>query len=224
MTGRYYKVDGERLVSVTTVLSVIEKPGLAHWRGSVGNDEADRISTEAAEHGTAIHGYVERFNRGDCGPYGPPIDTIIQPYIAWHRTDVSCVLAAEKLVVSRQFKFAGTADVVVALVDGAVAVVDLKTSKSALGEDAWSLQLAAYCLALAEEDIDARRRIIVRLPKSAPGALYTLEFPEETLEVDQRAFLAALRLYRWKTARTAPVEQSRAPRIRFTRPRTGGWR
>jgi hypothetical protein len=216
MVGRYYKIDGERFASVTTILGVLDKSGLAQWRGSVGNDEADRIATEAAEHGTAIHGYVERFNRGDRGPYGPPIDTIVQPYIAWHNAQVSCVLAAEKLVVSRRFKFAGTADVVVMLTDGTLAVVDLKTSKSALSEDTWSLQLAAYSLALEEEDVEARRRIVVRLPKSSPGALYTLEFPEDTLETDQRAFLSALRLYRWRSERAPAREETAAKRIQMT--------
>jgi hypothetical protein len=219
VTGRYYKVDGERLASVTTILGVLDKGGLARWRGNVGNEKADEISKEAAEYGTAVHGFFERYNRGDHGPYGPPIDTIIQPYVAWHKTQVAAVLAAEKLVVCRRFKFAGTADAIVALTDGSIAVVDLKTSKSALGEDSWSLQLAAYSLALEEENIEARRRIIVRLPKSMPGALYTMEFPEDTLEADQRAFLAALRLYRWRSERTAPKEQSSAPRVQFTRRR-----
>lgn len=217
MTGRWYTVDGERLASVTTILGVLDKAGLAQWRGHVGNGEADRIAREAAEYGTSVHAFFERVNLGDRGPFGLPVDAVLQPYIAWYRTEVAAVLGAEKLVVSRRFGFAGTADAVVALHDGSIAVVDLKTSKSALGEDSWSLQLAAYALALEEEDIDARRRIIVRLPKAAPGALYITEFPDETLETDQRAFLAALRLYRWRKERTPVRERSTAKRLRFTK-------
>lgn len=217
MTGRHYKIDGERLASVTTILNVLDKAGLAQWRGNVGNAKADEISREAADHGTAVHAFVERFNRGDRGPFGPPIDTIIQPYIAWFNAEVSCVLAAEKLVVSRRYKFAGTADIVVVMNDGSHAVVDLKTSKSALSEDTWSLQLAAYSLALEEEGIDAERRIVVRLPKSVPGALYTLEFPTDTLPVDQRSFLACLRIFQWKSTRTPVREVSKALRVQFAK-------
>ena len=50
MTGRHYKIDGERYPSVTTILgTTLANPGLAQWRGHVGNTEADRVMREAAE-------------------------------------------------------------------------------------------------------------------------------------------------------------------------------
>jgi hypothetical protein len=57
---RFYKVrlsNGEinYFPSVTTVLEVVNKPFLAHWRGEIGNELADQKMNEAARKGTAVH-------------------------------------------------------------------------------------------------------------------------------------------------------------------------
>lgn len=215
MTGRYYKVEGERFPSVTTVISILEKSGLALWRGRIGNAEADRISKEAADHGTSIHALVERINRYDRGPFGEPDDRIVQPYRDWFDDHVVAVLGAEKLVVSHRFQFAGTADAVVVLDDDSDAtVLDVKTSKTNLAQREWELQLAAYALALEEDGITCRRRIVLRMPRRELGKLHVLELPADDLERDQRAFLNALELWQWHEAK-GPVEQPLGPRIRF---------
>lgn len=215
VTGRFYKVDGERYPSVTTILGILEKSGLAKWRGSVGNQEADRISKEAADHGTAIHALVEQINLGNRGPFGEPDDTVVKAYIEWYDKNISHVLGAERLVASRRFKYAGTADGVIVLNgDRDATVIDLKTSKTDLGQREWALQLAAYALALEEEDIYCRRRIILRMPKATPGVLHVLEIPEADLERDQRAFLNVLKIWRWHEEK-GPVKPPLGPRIRF---------
>lgn len=215
MTGRHYKIDGERYPSVTTVLSILEKSGLAQWRGKVGNAEADRISREATDHGTAIHALVEQINRGNRGPFGEPADSIVKPYIDWYDEHVRCVIAAERLCVSRRFKYAGTADGVVILKgDTDATVIDLKTSKTDLSQHEWALQLAAYSLALEEDDIDAPRRIILRIPKAELGMLYSLELPQDDLERDQRAFLNVLKIFNWFQD-AGPVRPPLGPRVRF---------
>lgn len=215
MTGRSYKIDGERYPSVTTVLAMIEKSGLAQWRGHIGNAEADRISREATDYGTAIHALVESINRGNRGPFGEPDDTVVAPYVAWYDEHVACVLGAERLCVSRRFKFAGTADAIVILKgDNDATVLDLKTSKSALGEREWQLQLAAYALALEEDGITASRRIILRMPRAEPGKLYVQELDADRLEKDQRGFLSVLKLFQWHEEQ-GPVKPPPGPRIRF---------
>lgn len=215
MTGRHYTIDGERYPSVTTVLGMLEKSGLAKWRGNVGNAEADRISKEATDYGTAVHLLLERVNRGNRGPFGEPDDSVIAPYVTWHDENISAVLGAEKLLVSRQFKYAGTADGVVLLNgDKSATIIDLKTSKTDLAQHEWALQLAAYALALEEEGIECRRRIILRLPKNTPGVLHVLEIPEEDLERDQRAFINVLKIWQWHEKK-GPVKKPAGPRIRF---------
>lgn len=215
MTGRHYKVDGERYPSVTTVLTILEKSGLAKWRGSVGNAEADRIGKEAADYGTAIHALVEQINLGNRGPFGEPDDTVVKAYIDWYDENVAAVLGAERLCISRQLKYAGTADGVVMLKgDTDATVIDLKTSKTDLGQREWALQLAAYALALEEDGITCRRRIILRMPKANPGALHVLEIPVADLERDQRAFVNVLKIWRWHETREM-VKAAAGPRIRF---------
>lgn len=215
MTGRFYKVDGERYVSVTTVLGILEKSGLAQWRGAVGNQEADRVAKEAADYGTAIHALVEQINLGNRGPFGEPDDTVVKAYIDWYDEHVDHVVGAERLCISRRWKYAGTADGVLVLRgDKTVTIVDFKTSKTDLAQREWGLQLAAYALALEEEDVYATRRIILRMPKAAPGALHVLEIPEDDLERDQRAFLNCLKIWQWHASK-ALIQAPRGPRIRF---------
>jgi hypothetical protein len=215
VTGRHYKIDGERYPSVTTVLGMLEKSGLAVWRGTVGNAEADRISKEATDHGTAIHALVEQINRGQRVQLGPLERAIVAPYVKWFDESVGTVLGAEKLLISRRFKFAGTADAIVILrLDRAPTIVDFKSSKTDLAQREWALQTAAYALAAEEEGIEVGRRIIVRIPKHEPDKLYLTEFPEDELIDDQRAFLAVLRVFQWHEKR-GPVKRPLGPRIRF---------
>lgn len=219
MTGRHYTVDGERYPSVTTVLTVLNKPGLALWRGRVGNVEADRISREATEHGTGIHRIVEQINLGnlrDCADVDEAARPFTAAYLRWFREHVEHVIAAERLIVSRRLQFAGTADLIAVLRgDTSPTVVDLKTSASDLGWPEWALQTAAYALGLVEEDIACKRRVIVRIPKATPGALHVHEIDPSDLERDQRAFVNALTLWRWHQ-KHAP-EPKRQPGKRLKR-------
>jgi len=216
MTGRHYKVDGKRLPSVTTILTVLANEGITAWKIRVGLTEAARISKEATDYGTAVHLLFEYVNRGNRGPWGEPDDTVIAPYIQWYDKHVSSVIGAERLLVSHKHGFAGTTDLLATLrEDGQPAILDLKTSKTPLGILEWRLQTAAYTLAAQEDGITCERRIILRMPKSEVGKIYVHELPQEYLEVDQRAFLAVLRIYQWHQQQHS-VAESQGPRIRFS--------
>ena len=60
---RYYVLpDGSKFRSVTTVLSdKLDKTALLEWRKKVGEEEAQKISTQAARRGTAVHSIAERY-------------------------------------------------------------------------------------------------------------------------------------------------------------------
>ena len=62
---RYATPDGNKLPSVTTVLSAtqpIEKQqALQNWRNSVGHKRAQEITTEAASRGTRMHKFLEDY-------------------------------------------------------------------------------------------------------------------------------------------------------------------
>lgn len=63
---RFYATpDGNRLPSVTTILdktkSEQSKAALQNWRKSVGPQRAQQITTEAANRGTRMHTYLEKY-------------------------------------------------------------------------------------------------------------------------------------------------------------------
>jgi hypothetical protein len=201
MTGRHYTIDGTRYPSVTTILTALANDGITAWKLRVGLAEAERISKDATDYGTDLHALVEIVNRDNRRALGPGAREIVRPYLDWFDEHVERVLGVEKLLVSRRHGFAGTTDAVVVLRgDTHATIVDLKSSKTDLGQHEWALQTAAYALAAEEEGIDAQRRIIVRMPRAEPGRLYLHEFDPEDLAVDQRAFLAVLRVFTWRQA------------------------
>ena len=60
----FYKVDDEYFPSVTTILGAEPKPFLSQWRGQVGNWEANRIMSDAADKGSRIHKAAEMLTNG----------------------------------------------------------------------------------------------------------------------------------------------------------------
>jgi genome maintenance exonuclease 1 len=62
---RYETPDGKRLASVTTILSATQplekQQSLQEWRKRVGTEKAQQITTEAANRGTRLHSYLERY-------------------------------------------------------------------------------------------------------------------------------------------------------------------
>lgn len=200
MTGRHYTIDNTRMVSVTTVIgSTLPNPGIDAWKLRVGEDEAERISREATDWGTAVHALVEFVNRGKRADLTPEHAVLVAPYTAWLDANVETVIGAEKLLVSRQHGYAGTTDAIVVMRgDDRPSIVDFKTSKTGLGEPEWRLQLAAYCIA-AEEHLGlvCHRRIIVRLSRQQPEILQPYELPVEHLDTDKAVFLSLLAVWKW---------------------------
>ena len=61
----YATPDGKKLPSVTTILDKTKpeesRIALANWKKSVGEAKAQQITTEAANRGTRMHGYLEHY-------------------------------------------------------------------------------------------------------------------------------------------------------------------
>ena len=77
-------VDGQRLYenpwgdpvpSVTTILSATQpaekRKALANWRKRVGTEEAQRVTTTAANRGTVMHNILEHWALGQYDTYNP---------------------------------------------------------------------------------------------------------------------------------------------------------
>ena len=72
-SGRFYDCNGDKLPSVTTVLSgTKEGDFLKKWIDKVGKEEAERIRLEAAARGTYMHNILEKqIINGDIWEYKP---------------------------------------------------------------------------------------------------------------------------------------------------------
>lgn len=221
MTGRSYKIDGERYPSVTTIISqTMPNPGITAWKLRVGEEEANRISREATDWGTGIHALVEAVNRGKRANLTPEQEALVSPYTRWHDEHVDLMLGAEKLLVSRQHGYAGTTDAIAIMRgDRYPSILDFKSSKTALGQDEWRLQLAAYVIAAREHlGLICQRRIIVRLSRTEPDTLHVHELPIDALDDDIECFLSLLRVWKWQKSSEQHKRQPSANslgRIRF---------
>lgn len=180
---------------MTTVLGVIKSFELEHWRGELGNVEADRVAEEAAEIGRAVHYLCYLYNTGQL--FAIPDDIVgelFSAYRGWFAGNIDRVLFAEKVVVSRRYSYAGTADLVAIMKgDTAPAVIDIKCTGGFW--PTMPLQLAGYREAILEEGEQVDRRLIVRLDKAELGLLQVKEYTEHTR--DFNAFLCALGLFRY---------------------------
>ena len=65
---RIYDVNSEKLPSVTTILSATQDPekkeSLARWRAKIGAKNAEKITREATNRGSAFHDILEKYLLG----------------------------------------------------------------------------------------------------------------------------------------------------------------
>jgi len=66
--SRHYSIDGSRLPSVTSILSATkseeDKASIAAWKERVGYKEAERIKNDAANRGSSMHSFLEKYLLG----------------------------------------------------------------------------------------------------------------------------------------------------------------
>jgi genome maintenance exonuclease 1 len=130
----YVLPDGvTKLKSVTTIIGEkTDKTALIEWKARVGAEEAQKISTQAARRGTAIHSIAERYVLNEEKYYSDkempiniesfkPIKQILDDH-------VDKILGVEVPLYSKVMGCAGRTDLV-AEYDGTLSIIDFKTSK-----------------------------------------------------------------------------------------------
>ena len=150
----YQTPDGEKLPSVTTILSATkDQTHLIEWRKRVGEENAAQITKEAAGVGTAMHANLERFLIGEQRqPGNNPVhvqankmaDVIIENGLS----KMNEVWAMEQSLYFPGL-YSGTTDLV-GVYDGEPAVCDHKQTnkpKKAEWVEDYYVQLVAYILA-----------------------------------------------------------------------------
>lgn len=154
---KYATPDGEKLPSVTTILSATapaEKTQALHeWRKRMGTAKAQEITTEAASVGTSMHKQLENHLLGDVVPIGGNLVHKIANPMAKTIIDSGLIHLNEcwgtEIPLYFPAIYAGTTDGA-GLWKGQPAIFDFKqTNRPKKSEwiDDYRLQLVAYALA-----------------------------------------------------------------------------
>ena len=175
----YLTPDGEKLPSVTTILSATkDQTHLNEWKARVGEDKAKQITTEAAGVGTAMHANLERFVVGmERQPGNNPVHIVANKMadtiIAKGLNDVNEVWAMEQSLYFPGL-YSGTTDLIAVYKDNP-SVCDYKQTNKPKKEEwveDYYLQLMAYIMAHNEvygTDIREGHIFMAVRPKELPN-------------------------------------------------------
>ena len=155
--SRHYAVNEEKLPSVTSILSATkseeDKAAIMAWKKRVGQDESERIKTEASVRGTSMHSFLEQYLLGklnmqlieENNKVKEMAQEIIENGIKEKLTEIWRVEAT----LYYPNKYAGTTDCV-GIYQGRETIIDFKQSNKLKKEEyieEYYLQLGAYSLA-----------------------------------------------------------------------------
>jgi hypothetical protein len=206
------------LPSVTNILGVIAKPELTAWlqeqavmaaltlpriAGETEDAFAKRVVEDslttrdgAADFGTAFHHGAERIAQTLEVDQADLLSAWLNRYRDWFQENVVTCRWTEQRVVSNQFGYAGTADLLIEHKVHGLCLVDLKTMKinpkyKMKPYSTWAYQLAAYRKALGVE----ARCINLIVNSVTPETPIEHVWGEAEMDAGSRAFMAARELW-----------------------------
>ncbi len=150
----YVTADGNAYPSITTVLSLQDKPGLKKWREDVGEKEAKRISQESMRIGTAVHQMCEFYLSNYIIKLKDEDRKIVDTFnrLRFLLGNINNIVGVEIPLFSDLLRVAGTTDCI-AEYNGVLSVIDFKTSRKPKKEewiDDYYMQTFAYKLMFEE--------------------------------------------------------------------------
>jgi CRISPR/Cas system-associated exonuclease Cas4 (RecB family) len=150
---RYYDTpDGQKLVSITSIISHYNREIFTKWRKRIGVEEANKITKAATSRGTDMHTLVENYMLNKELPTVQPLSEFLFKQAKPDLDKIDNIHAIEQALFSRELGVAGTVDCI-AEYDGELAVIDFKTSKKPKPEkwiEHYYVQCAAYACMLYE--------------------------------------------------------------------------
>jgi len=151
---------------VTSIVNIKAKPALYRYYADLNSyAEGEKIMEKAADEGTRVHEAAEAILTGKEPVIAPDIAPAVKAFREFIdeknvQVDPEYV---ERRVVNHNDRYAGTVDSV-ALIDGKLGVLDLKTSAGIFRD--YNLQLAAYFHPLQEELRSLSTRWILRVDQN----------------------------------------------------------
>ena len=177
----YVTPSGKKYPSVTTVSSFASVKSIMEWRKRVGAEKANKISTQAAVRGTAVHKLCEDYINND--PLWNKKKGVLPIHIFNFNiiknvldTRLNNVRHQEAPLYSDYLKTAGTVDCI-AEFDGVLSIIDFKTSKRIKKREHitnYFMQEAFYAVAY-EELTGIPIRQLVTIITSVEGAQVVVE-------------------------------------------------
>jgi len=150
----YVTPDDNAYPSITTILSLQDKPGLKKWREDVGEKEAKRISQESMRIGTAVHQMCEIYLNNFVVKLDKSEKVIRDTFnrMRFLLGNIDNIVGTEITLYSDLLRVAGTTDCI-AEYNGVPSVIDFKTSRKPKKEewiDDYYMQTFAYKLMFEE--------------------------------------------------------------------------
>lgn len=128
---KYFTPEGNAYPSITTVLSIIGKEAILAWRARVGEEEANKISRQAAGRGTAVHKLAEDYLDNVEDWKGKHMPANVASFLDIKNIldeRINNVWMQETFLYSDKLKCAGQVDCI-AEFDGELSIIDFKTSR-----------------------------------------------------------------------------------------------
>ena len=153
-SGRTYNdPDGNSYPSITTVLSILNEESIAAWRKKVGDEVANKVSTQASGRGTLVHEIVEKYLKNEStNDYLPHIRQSLENLRPILDSSIGKIFGLETPLFSRHLGMAGRVDCV-AEFEGVPSIIDFKTSRRPKTKDKipnYFAQMSGYAVMFEE--------------------------------------------------------------------------
>lgn len=145
-----HEEDGFWFPRVTAICEVVAKPGMEKWLADSGSYELMlQKRKKILDWGSAIDKAVKDIFKGEKFKTNHLIAPSLEAFLNWFGKHKIVFFAADKKVVSKKHRYAGTSDIV-AEIDGKFGILDIKSSSNFWDEH--FMQTAAYCQAFNENE------------------------------------------------------------------------
>ncbi|MEW6016458.1 MAG: hypothetical protein AB1760_00125 [Pseudomonadota bacterium] len=201
----YRLADGTRVAGTTTVLAVLAKPALVKWANQIGLQgvEVGKYVDALADIGTLAHALITHDLGGpapDLAAYSPEAidkaENAFIKYLDWRKQHNVEPVFVERPLVSEKFRYGGTLDVY-AHIDGAPAIIDIKTSKRIYSEHIH--QVAAYRQLAVENGFDVDHVRILQVGRTDDEGFTERVVSLAELRRHWQIFRCCLTIYRLQT-------------------------
>jgi hypothetical protein len=200
----YRLKDKSRVVGVTTVVGVLDKPALVPWANRIGLQgiEVRKYVDDKADIGTLAHAMIiDRLlgRETDTSDYSQnqidAAENACLSFYEWQKTHDLTIIQAELPLVSEVHKFGGQFDIYGQL-NGSKELIDLKTGSGIYEEHYY--QVGGYDILLGQNNFVVDQIRILNIPRSEDENFQEVVLSDRTRELAGDMFLDCLKIYNRK--------------------------